>query len=246
MINHFLSLEAVGLYGMGFRIAAIVSLLLVGFNKALVPLIYKHYKEEDSPKKIGDLFRVFVAVALFLFLGLSMFSVEILWLLTTPNFYSARLVVVFLVPAILLSQIYMFAPGLALAEKTQIIMWISFGSAALNGLLNIIMIPWFGYIGAGIATMISHFIVCLIYIKLSQRYYFIPFEWVKIWLAVFGVVILYLASLYIEFGSIFAFAMKSILMVLALIVIVCSKLIPLDEVLKVGAAIKNYSSRGAS
>jgi O-antigen/teichoic acid export membrane protein len=238
MISHFLSLEEVGLYGMGFRVAAIVSLLLVGFNRALVPLIYKHHKEEDSPQKIADLFRFFMAFALLFFLGLSIFAQDILWLLTNPEFYPAKNIVVFLVSAILFSQIYMFAPGTAIAEKTRIIMWISVGSAVLNGLLNLIMIPWLGYIGAAIATMASHFIVCLINIKVSQRYYPIPFDWVKIWSAAAAVASLYGVSLYIEFGTSSAFVMKGILMVLASVVIVWSRLIAFSEISKSVTVVK--------
>ena len=183
MINHYLSLTEVGLYGIGFRIASISILLISGVNRSLSPLIYSKYKEKETPFQIQKTFRIFIALSLIMFYGLSSFSSELLWLFTTPKYYASSSIVFYLVPALLLSQLYIFFPGLGIAKKTKISMWISIGNAILTTLLNWFLIPLMGYSGAAIATLISCFSTFIIRMKVSQKYYYIPIKWVDILLA---------------------------------------------------------------
>ena len=57
MINHFLSLDEVGIYSIGIRLASITTLIIIGFQRALTPLIYSHYSEEDTPRHLALIFR---------------------------------------------------------------------------------------------------------------------------------------------------------------------------------------------
>jgi O-antigen/teichoic acid export membrane protein len=177
MINHYLSLEAVGLYGIGFRLAALVSLVMAGFQGALTPLVFAHYREERTPQDLADIFRLFMALAAMMFLGLALFAPEILRLLTTPAYYGAAPVVVFLVPAILLSNMYIFAPGINIARKTHLILWINLVGAALHFGFNALLIPVFGMIGAAVATLAGYACIFAAYMVLSQRLYRVPHAW---------------------------------------------------------------------
>jgi len=180
MINHFLSLEEVGLYGIGYRLASVSTLVLVGFTAALTPLIYKHYQDEKTPGELEKIFRIFLAFALLIFLGLTLFADAILCLLTTPAYYAASQVVVFLVPAILLSQMYIFAPGIAISKKTHLFIWINVGGACLNTLFNWVLIPQIGFVGAGIATLLGYLCVFGSYMFISQKLYYVPHNWKRI------------------------------------------------------------------
>ena len=183
MINHFLSVSDVGLYGVGFRLAGIVGLFMAGFQGAFTPLVYKHYQNVDTPRQMARIFRVFIAFSLLVFMLLVLFANDILALLTTPEYYSASQVVVFLVPAILLSQMYIFAPGIGIAKKTHLIIWVNLMGAAVNTLLNWLMIPPYGITGAAIASLVAYSCVFLVYITLSQRLYRVPHQWTRMVIA---------------------------------------------------------------
>jgi len=177
MINHYLSLDDVGIFGIGFRVASIVGLVIVGFQGALTPLIYAHYRDPGTPAQLARIFRIFVSFALLLFLIVSVFAKEILMILTIPAYYDAAHIVVFLIPAILLSNMYIFAPGTAIEKKTHIILWINAGGAVLNVLLNALLIPSFGIEGASVAKLISYGLVFGAYIWFSQKLYYVPHNW---------------------------------------------------------------------
>ena len=185
MINHFLTIDEVGLYGVGYRLASIAGLAMVGFKGALSPLVYTYYREADTPRQLARIFRFFLTYALMLFLGLSLFASEILRTMTTQAYYGAATIIVYLVPALLLANMYIFAPGIGIAKRTQYLIWINIGGALLNGALNYALIPILGIIGAALATMLNYLAVFVCYMVLSQRLYYVPHKWRAISAAVF-------------------------------------------------------------
>jgi len=187
MINHFLSLDEVGVYGIGFRVASTVGLVMVGFQSALTPLVYVHYREKQTPQQLALIFRLFLVSALLIFLFLSLFAKEIMQLITTSAYYSAATVVIYLVPAILLSNMYIFAPGIAIAKKTHLILYINVGGAVLNAAFNWLLIPQLGIAGAALATLLGYACVFAAYMSISQRLYFVPHQWRPLGLSVAGV-----------------------------------------------------------
>lgn len=177
MINQYLTLDDVGLFGIGFRVASIVGLVIVGFQGALTPLIYAHYRDPATPQHLARIFRTFVSFALLLFLAVSLFAKEILMVLTVPAYYDAASIVVFLVPAILLSNMYIFAPGTAIEKKTHLILWINVAGAVFNVLLNTLFIPLLGIHGAAMAKLVSYGLVFGAYMWYSQKLYHVPHNW---------------------------------------------------------------------
>ncbi len=179
MINHYLSVQEVGVYGIGYRVASISSLVMTGFQGALTPLVYAHYRDANTPNQLARIFRLFLAFALLIFLGLSLFSREIVHILTTTSFYDASAVVIYLVPALLLANMYIFAPGISIAKRTHYFIWINIGGAVLNFGLNAIFIPALGIVGAGIATASGYLAVFCIHMIISQRLYYVPHNWLS-------------------------------------------------------------------
>lgn len=179
MINNLLSIEELGLYSIGYRLSSIASLITVGFQSALTPLIYTYYQEPETKLQISRIFRLFLFIALSIFLALSAFSQDLVRLLATPDFYDGTKVVVFLVPTFFLANMYIFAPGINIAKKTCLFVLINVISAFINILLNYLLIPTFDIRGAAIATLFSNFVSFFLYVKIGQRYYYIPYKWMK-------------------------------------------------------------------
>jgi len=180
MINHFLSQTDLGLYGIAFRLSSIVSLAIIGFQGALTPLIYTHFRSKETPANIAAIFRAFLFFAVTLFYGLSAFADEILHLLATPEYYPAANLVVFLVPGILISNMYVFAPGIGIAKKTHFSLWINVIGAITNTCLNYYLIPMFSTNGAAVATLLGFLLVFTLNVHYSQKFYPIPYNWILI------------------------------------------------------------------
>ncbi|MBZ0286099.1 MAG: oligosaccharide flippase family protein [Anaerolineae bacterium] len=183
-INARMTIADVGIFGAGDRIASIVTLLMFGFQMSMMPLVYQHYHEPATPRNLARIFRYFVAGALLMIIGLSLFAPELLAMLTTPQYYSAAVVVPLLVSKAVLVGMPIFAPGLSIAKRTGIIALINIAGAVLNVILNLLFIPLFGISGAGLATLISAGTVFGTFMFFSQRHYPVPHTWRQLGLAV--------------------------------------------------------------
>jgi len=109
---------------------------------------------------------------------------DVLKLLTTEQFYGSAVVVIYLVPASLLANMYIFAPGISIAKKTHFLIAINGGGALINILLNFFMIPRWGIVGAGLSTLIGCLVVFSAHMIISQRLYLVPHRWRQIVLGV--------------------------------------------------------------
>ena len=238
MINHFLTLNDVGIYGLGFRLAGIVNLLTTGFQTSLTPLIYSNYEKRDTPEKISTIYRFFVCISLLLFIFLSLFSSEILKFASTSEFHAASQVVAFLAASILFSKMYVFAPGISLSKKNHLILLINIAGASLNILLNWVLIPQYGLMGAASATLIGSAFVFLAYMFVGQRLYFIPHRWIILGLAILGSILTVLAGANIHSGFLLTIFIKSLLLVLSFAFFLRIKLISYMEIAKLVSNFK--------
>lgn len=182
-IKHLMTLADVGVFGVAYRLAGVVTLLLLGVQAALTPLVFTRYRDPDTPSQLARIFRYFCVLALMLCLGLTLFAPEILAFFAAPEYGAGAAVVPLLAPAMLLLGMYIFAPGLDLARRTGVVAAINLLVGALNAALNFALIPRFGIRGAATATLVSAAVLFGVYMAFSQRHYFVPHRWGRLALA---------------------------------------------------------------
>jgi O-antigen/teichoic acid export membrane protein len=179
-IKNLLTLNEVGIFGIAYRFAAIISLVLSGFQIALAPLIYQNYKMAETPKEVEKIFRVFTFIILIFIMFLSIFSKELLEIITTPAYFRANEIIPIICFATLFFSMNIFTPGLPIAKKTKKIAAINISMGLLNIILNYLLIPIWGIIGSSISTLFCSILIFLLNMIYSQKYYYIPHKWEKI------------------------------------------------------------------
>jgi O-antigen/teichoic acid export membrane protein len=199
-IKSFLTLADVGIYGVGFRFASVVNLLMVGFYSALTPLIYHNYRKDSTPGDLERITRYFLSGTLPLIVAISLFSVEITDTFAAREYYAAWQVIPILAVSSVLSRMYIFAPGLDIAKKTKTIAMINITAAAVNIALNIVLIPAMGLAGSALATMTGFCVMFSAYLIVGQKYYPVPHRWPPLAAATF-LSLVASASIYFLEGS---------------------------------------------
>ncbi len=177
VIQHMRSLSDVGVYGVGYRLAAIVSLLLAGFQGAMWPLILSRKDDPSTPADLARIFRIFAAIALSAFVVLTIMATPLIRILAAAEYQRATSVVPFLVISALFAGMYMFAPGLFIAEQTRTTAKLSALAGVCNLALALVLVPPLGIVGAGIATAgtsVAWFAALMVG---SQRHYQVPHRW---------------------------------------------------------------------
>lgn len=152
--------------GLGFAIGAM--------NSALTPWIVRHLDRGDEEKisaVILLIYRILSMMTLFL-LAVSPLALDFL---APPEYseaiYSILPISLSTLPAFLLSTSNI---GLIHAEKGRFAVLVAPTSAILNILLNFMLIPYFGYLGAGLALLISQSVgalLCAYFLGKCQKNY---------------------------------------------------------------------------
>lgn len=183
ILNAYANLDQVGYYAVASRAAAVTALLTVGVQTALTPLVYRYHAAPATPRQLVRLLEGFITVALVLSLGLSLYAQELILWISGPAYLPSSVLVAWLVPATLLSQMYVFFPGLALARRTmtQLSITVLTGLVALS--LNLILIPIAQGQGAAISTLIAAALYLAVWVQASQQSYRLPIRLGRVVLA---------------------------------------------------------------
>jgi O-antigen/teichoic acid export membrane protein len=237
-LKQLTTLADVGLFGVGYRLASAVGLVLVGFQSALTPLVYAHHAEPDTPAQLARIFRLFAAIALAACAGVAVFAPEIVALVSRPSYYAAAAVVPLLAPAVLLAQMYVFAPGLALAKRTRRVAALNLGGAALNSGLNFALIPLLGIRGAAVATLVGAAATFAGYMVMSQRLYPVPHRWARLAASTAAVAAAAAVAARLGAGTPAAVAAKLALLAATAVVFVRVRLVEPAELRRVGRALR--------
>ncbi len=96
---------------------------------------------------IAKIFDLYIGVALIIFFVLMLFIDDILRIMTTPPFYSAAHLIVYLVPAAFLGQNVHFCSRLFISKKTNTIGMINFKRRYIKPCTKFSTNPSFRYYG---------------------------------------------------------------------------------------------------
>lgn len=177
VVQHDLSLYQVGLYGVAYRIAMIMSLLLAGFQGAAAPLILARKDDESTPRDVARILRIFGALSMSLFVFLSLFATPAIALLASAQYQSAAALVPYLILSVMFANMFPFAPGLIIAKRTITMAKLSVAAGVANLGLALLLVPWLGLKGAGIATAVTSIAWFAAFMAASQRHYHAPHSW---------------------------------------------------------------------
>lgn len=160
-----------GVYGVAYKIPAILSVFQRVFAQAWQMSATKTYKDENSSEFFSGMYRFYNS---FMILGCSLLILlvrPIAMLLFQKGFYEAWTFVPPLLISVIFGALTGFLGSICLAHKDSKSMGIATGiGAATNVVLNIVSIPFMGAMGAAWATAISYFIMCMLAYKFTSRH----------------------------------------------------------------------------
>lgn len=191
-------LEYVGIYSLGFKIANVLRVFIItSVNLAIQPVIYRMIDQPDSKRFYSKIMTYFSYGLMICALGLSLFGREIIKFLAqnNPDYWEAFGIVPILSLAIFFSMLRdVSLTGINITRKTGVNARSILIVSLFNIGLNILLIPWLGYYGAALATLVSQALYFIIIYRAAQKYYPIRYEITKV-LMVIGVgILIYVVS----------------------------------------------------
>jgi O-antigen/teichoic acid export membrane protein len=171
----------VGLYSIGVRVASAIVLLLAAFRTAWPAFAYSIEDDREAARTYSYVLTYLVAVTSWMALALGILAPWLVQLLTTEPFYSAERVVAPLAFAAALFGAYIVVViGIGRARMTRSNWVITGAAAALNVVLNLLLIPPFGMMGAAAATIGAYATLFLGMAWRAQRVFPVPYQWRRV------------------------------------------------------------------
>lgn len=181
MIGLLSTVAGVGIFNIGQKVANITFTFMTSIQNVFAPEVYKRMFEdgEKAKKSIGSYLTPFLYVSISIGFVISLFSEEIIILLTPVSYHKAiDIVIIFS----MLYGTYFFGkqPQLVFMKKTYIISILTLLSIGINIAINIPFITKWGVMGAAWGSLLAGIISGSIWFAVSQHHYKIEWEYRKI------------------------------------------------------------------
>jgi O-antigen/teichoic acid export membrane protein len=177
ILERFRSLAEVGVYSIGVSFGMIPKIALGAFEYAWAPFYYATSKEPDARRVFTRVTTYGVAALGLMTAGLSAIARDLLDVITNGEFVSAAPVVAWTAIGVFFYGVYLLTSiGLNITSQTRYYPVSTAVGAAVNVMLNLVLIPGYGMIGAAWANGAAYAIQSAIAFRFSQRFYPIPYE----------------------------------------------------------------------
>lgn len=190
-----------GIYGANYKLAVIMTLFIQAFRYAFEPFFFSQSNEENSKQVYADVLKYFTIFGMFIFLGV-MFYLDIVKLFIGSNYHEG----IRIVPFVLMGNFFFgvfFSLSLwyKLSDKTFYGAIIAVIGSVITIVLNIILVPIIGYMGAAYAVLACFFIMTVISYTLGQKHYPVPYDLKNIIFYFFLALTLFALSTYIQIDN---------------------------------------------
>ena len=239
-IKEIISVEANGIYGISYKFGMILNMIfVVPLLQAWHPILYRLENTPEQKVTYQKIALYYVQIGILLMLAIVVASKYLLRLTTTVEFHSGIIIVPWIAFSYLLYGLQnIFKAGALIHNKTLQMTQYGLLAAVLNIILNLVMIPAFGILGAAIATALSYFVMMVFTFRLSQKHLHINWLWKKmIPVIVLGMIFSLLGS--VDLNELrLNFAKDATVLILLPILMLLFKLVSLKEIKRFALQLK--------
>ena len=170
MVNFYHGPELLAVYGVGARIAMMITLFTQTFRMAWLPIGMDAMHSDDGPDTFRTIARLFMGIGTSAAVYVSFLSPWLCTWIGGEAYSQAYPIVAALAWQAIFYGFYTIASaGIWKAEKTAYAPILMIGAALLNLLLNYLWVPKYGGIGAAVSTIIVFFLWVSATLIVSER-----------------------------------------------------------------------------
>jgi O-antigen/teichoic acid export membrane protein len=180
--------STLGIYQANYKLGIFMMLFVTMFQYAWQPFFLNNAKEKNAKEIFSKILTLFLLVTSIIWIVLTLFIDD----LARIQFWHGKTIIgekflsgLPIVPIILLAYLfnglyYNFQAGIYIEEKTKYFPYVTGAGALINVVINILLIPTLGIIGAALATLASYIVMAAGLYFFSQKYYPIKYEFGKV------------------------------------------------------------------
>ena len=174
VIQFLLGTEAVAVYAVGYGLTSHLKSVLTVIMFVVTPMYVSTWEKHGRGKTeefLSSVLDYYLMAAIPGMILLSVFGCEIIVLLASAKYESAGVLIPYLAtPLVLHGAIAIYTAGIFIHKKTHLILYFTVSAGIINIILNFVLIPAMGIVGAAVATLISYLFLIVLANILSSKF----------------------------------------------------------------------------
>lgn len=155
LLKEYSSLEDIGIYSIGIRIASIVMFVLTSFTTAWYPYSMAIRNDADRDEKVNKTHQLFYIVSGIIAVFILVFRSELIWFFAPTYTKSYHVIPILMFSNIASATIYFYQLGVNYTRQTKFISIGGFCSVLVTGLTSLFLIKSYGAVGYATATLLG-------------------------------------------------------------------------------------------
>jgi O-antigen/teichoic acid export membrane protein len=189
ILTLYVTMQTVGIYSMAVSFGLTQKLFLSAFESAWAPFYYATIREPDAPALFRTVTTYGIAILALLTAGLAAIGRYAAQAMThgrflapdDPRWNDVATVITWTAIGVFLQGFYLLTSiGLNITRRTQFYPVATICAATINVILNFLLIPGYGIVGAAWANGAAYGVQAMLGYAFSQRFYPIRYEWGRI------------------------------------------------------------------
>ena len=169
-------MAATGIYGANYKLGVLMAMFIQAFRYAFEPFFFSQKDGKDTKQMYADILKYFVIFGLLIFLGIT-FYLDIIKYLLGGRFQEGLHIVPWILMAhLFLGIFYTLSLWYKLTDNTRFGAYLAIMGAAITLVLNFVLVPVIGYIGAAMAAFVCYFAMTIVSYIIGQKYYPVPYN----------------------------------------------------------------------
>ncbi|MEE4258702.1 MAG: oligosaccharide flippase family protein [Bacteroidales bacterium] len=170
----------IGIYGANYKLAILMTLFIQMFRYAAEPFFFAESDKKNAKETYSRVMTYFVIFTLIIFLGITLFM-DLFKYFIGPAFWSGLMIVpIVLAAKLFLGVFYNLSVWYKLTNKTLYGAAIAIFGALITIVLNIVLIPKYGFVGSAWANFFCYLSMMLISYFWGRKIYKVQYQVKKI------------------------------------------------------------------
>ncbi len=182
LLRRMVSPEIMGAYAATYKIGVFMTLYITAFRLGAEPFFFSHSKEQDAKQKYAKILLWFTIVGsiFYVFIVAYMDLISSFFIRKPEYFITISIVPIILIANLMLGIYYNLTVWYKLTDRTRFGMYLSILGAIITILINVFLIPVYGFIASAWATLFAYGTMTIVSYLLGRKYYKVPYKTGKI------------------------------------------------------------------
>jgi O-antigen/teichoic acid export membrane protein len=180
-LARLVGLAEAGLYALAIKFSQVVTVFVRAFNLAWPPLAYSIRDDDDARRTYSLVVTYYLLLSFTIVLALSLEARWVARLLAAPEFFDSYQAVPLVATGVTLYALYLvLSVAVGRTGRTIYNFPVTGAALAVNIVLNLVLIPPYGIVGAGIALVVAYLVMVALMYLVTRRLFPLGLEWARI------------------------------------------------------------------